>query len=222
MGINVTVKVSDVSVASIWLISSLCFAGDCTTERQAVKTLRSEVLARKIYSGQSNYESNTILKEAAKLGQPLSLFLLASDDELPTSKRLEYIETAAALEDSNAISEMAYLIEDAKITRRESRYRFEILRNAVRVDSIHLRQLQQFALQSKERLHWISAIFWSVVIADVSKKSMGELQERANLKLLEAKLPKPQLNELRTRALLFRCERKSKVVEISESGKEWR
>jgi hypothetical protein len=213
---------SRLALALIFFATHSNGESSCNAEKNSVSILISEKLARKIYNNEATGSSKAILAEAAGLGEPLSLFLLASDDELPVRKRLAFLELAAAIEDESAIGALAILVEESNISGARIDYQFEILRNAVRINPLYLLAFQKFALRSTKRHHWVAAIFWSIVLSDLKNNSMGAVQERANAKLLEAKLAKPQLNELRTRALLFRCERESKVVEITESGTEWR
>jgi hypothetical protein len=187
-------------------------ADSCSPQRDAVSALRSSAIMVAYVNNKPGQDRKSDLALAASFGDPLALSLLASNDELPLKKRVEFLQLAAAIEYSPVYGDLGDLVQQISKPVPLHEYQFQMIRNAVRVDDIYLHELQNLALKSGQKHHQVAAIFWSIVLSDSSNNSMGASQERANGKLLEAKLQKPQLNELRTRALLFRCERQAAKI----------
>ena len=180
----------------------------CFAENSAVAALKSERLMASYINNTDGQNVKSIVGVAASLGQPLAISVIATREELPLASRIQYLEIAASIEYAPALSQLVELVIQVTSPIPATEYQFQILRNSVRFESLYLSELQKLALKTKKKHHLIAAIFWSEVLRDQANNSIGSRQELANSKLLENSISKPQLNEVLTRAALFRCERK--------------
>jgi hypothetical protein len=195
------------------LVATNAAASSCKHLQDRVSKLPSELIIAAYINNEPGRDRKIDLELAAKLGEPLALSLLATRDELRIEKRIEYLQYAASIEYSPANTQLVELVLQISKPISPIEYKFQIIRNALKLESTYLSELQRLALGSNQKHHLIAAIFWSTVLSDPKSNSMGAVRNRANAKLLEAKLAKAQLNELRARALLFRCEHDPKTTQ---------
>lgn len=191
------------------LFVRIVFANSCMLEKEAVSALRSEIVMVAYVNSKPGQNRKSDLALAASLGNPLALSLLATQDELALEKRIEFLQLAASIEYTPVNGDLVDLVQQISKPVPLYEYQFQMIRNAVRVDDMYLNELQKLVLRSGQKHHLVAANFWSIVFSDPPNNSMGALEERANARLLERKMSMPQFNELRIRALLFRCEREA-------------
>lgn len=200
-------KLNFMAMVFLFLYAKNAAAANCERQQMNVSTLRSELIMVAYVDNEPGRNRKNDVEQAAFLGAPLGLSLLASREELPIEKRMEYLQVAAATEYLPANNQLVELVMQISKPVSAIEYQFQIVRNALKNNDLYLSEMQKLALASAQKHHLIAAIFWSTVLSDTSNNSMGALEERANARLLEGKLSIPQLKELRARALLFRCER---------------